>query len=145
LAVGGERLYTLKVMLGKLILLFTVGPLVELFLLIQIGTRIGALPTILIVLLTGVVGAFLAKLQGLHVWMEIQREMAQGRFPGDQLIDALLVLAAGLTLVTPGIITDILGFLILIPVTRLPVRNLLKAKLRRMMDSGQVHISGFMH
>ncbi len=131
-------------MLGKLLIAFTVIPIVELYLLIQIGTRIGAFSTVILVLLTGVAGAFLAKLQGLHVWLTIQREMAQRRFPGDHLIDALLIMAAGVTLVTPGVLTDILGFLILIPVTRAPVRNLVKAKLRRMMDSGEVHITGFM-
>ncbi len=132
-------------MLGKLLLLFTVVPIVELYILIRIGTRIGALATILLVLLTGVAGAFLAKLQGLHVWLTIQREMAQRRFPADHLIDALLIMVAGVTLVTPGVLTDIGGFLILIPFTRIPIRNFVKAKLRRMMDSGEVHISGFMH
>lgn len=130
-------------MLGKLILLFTVIPVLELYILIQIGSRIGAFTTIMLVLVTGVTGAFLAKLQGLRVWLTIQNEMAEHRLPGDHLIDAVLILAAGVTLITPGLLTDIAGFLILIPATRAPIRNFVKAKLTRMMDRGQFGVHRF--
>ncbi len=130
-------------MLGKLILLFTVVPVLELYILIQIGTHIGAFTTIMLVLVTGVTGAFLAKLQGLRVWLTIQKEMAENRLPGDHLIDAVLILAAGVTLITPGLLTDIAGFLILIPVTRAPIRNFVKARLRRIMERGQFNVHRF--
>ncbi|TVR32377.1 MAG: FxsA family protein [Spirochaetaceae bacterium] len=130
--------------MGKLFLLFTVTPLVELYLLIRIGTWIGALPTVLLVVVTGFAGAYLAKLQGFQVWMRIQYEVNAGRFPATSLLDGLLLFAAGLVLITPGIITDVLGFLLIIPLTRAPIRDWLARKLRRMMDRGTVEIRGFM-
>ncbi len=130
--------------MGKLFVLFTVTPLVELYLLIRIGAWIGALPTVLLVVVTGFVGAYLAKLQGFQVWMRIQYEVNAGRFPATSLLDGLLLFAAGLVLITPGIITDVLGFLLIIPLTRAPIRDWLARKLRRMMDSGTVEIRGFM-
>lgn len=132
-------------MFGKLLLLFTVLPLAELYLLIRLGSAIGALPTVLIVVLTGVLGAYLAKAQGFAVWMRIHAETSQGRFPGERLIDAFLLLIAGTLLITPGILTDILGFALLFPVSRAPVREWLKRRLRRMMQEGSVRVSGFIH
>ena len=127
-------------MLGKLFLLFTVIPLIELYLLIRIGTWIGALPTVLIVLTTGFVGAWLARLQGFQVWSRIQLEINQGRFPGDPLLDGLLLLAAGLLLITPGVLTDVLGFALIIPASRIPIRRALARRLRRMIDRGTITI-----
>jgi UPF0716 protein FxsA len=133
----------MKEMFGKLFLLFTVVPLVELYLLIQIGTRIGALPTVAIVIGTGLAGAYLARQQGFAVWMRIQREMAGGRFPAQNLLDGLLLLVAGVVLITPGILTDILGFLLIFPVTRAPIRDRLAARFRRMMDDGTVIVHDY--
>lgn len=130
-------------MFGRLLLLFTVIPLVELYLLIRIGQLIGAFPTIAIVLVTGVAGASLARQQGARVWLEIQQEMQIGRIPADRLIDGLLLLVAGAVLITPGILTDLLGFAILIPLSRGPIRRWVKERLRRMMDRGDVHFTGF--
>lgn len=130
--------------MAKLVLLFTVIPLVELYLLIRIGAWIGALPTVLLVLATGFVGAFLAKMQGFHVWMRIQQEVNAGRFPAVSLLDGLLLFAAGLLLITPGVLTDIVGFLLIIPATRIPIREWVAAKLRRMINTGTIQIRGFM-
>ena len=126
--------------MGKLFLLFTVIPLIELYLLIRIGTWIGALPTVLIVLTTGFVGAWLARLQGFQVWSRIQTEINQGRFPGDPLLDGLLLLAAGLLLITPGVLTDVLGFALIIPASRIPIRRAVARRLRRMIDRGTIII-----
>jgi UPF0716 protein FxsA len=126
----------------RLLLLFTVVPLVELFILIQVGTAIGALPTIGIVIVTGMVGAALARREGFGIWRKIQEQMQQGMFPADVLLDGLLVLVAGALLVTPGIITDVLGFMALIPVTRRLFKGLLKRQLERMMARGQVRFTG---
>lgn len=119
-------------MFGKLLLLFTVVPLIELYLLILIGQAIGAGPTVLLVVLTGAVGASLARAQGFSVWARINREMNLGRFPGNELIDAVLILASGVTLLTPGVVTDVLGFLLLFPLTRRPIREFLKRRFRHM-------------
>jgi len=130
-------------MFGRLLALFTVVPLLELYLLIKIGQVIGALPTVLIVVGTGIAGASLARQQGAKVWWQIQREMEIGRFPADRMIDGLLLLVAGAVLITPGILTDLLGFAILIPFTRAPIRRWVQDRLRRMMDRGDVHFTGF--
>lgn len=108
-----------------LLLLFTVVPVVELALLIQIGQALGALPTIGLVLLTGAVGAALAKHQGLSVLARIQAELRSGRMPAESLGDAALVLVAGVLLVTPGVLTDVVGFSLLVPPCRAVARRLL--------------------
>lgn len=130
-------------MFGRMILLFTLVPLVELYLLIKIGSLIGALPTVLIVIGTGVLGAYLARQQGFQVWMRIQREMQMGSFPAEDLLDGLLIFGAGVVLITPGVLTDILGILILLPHTRLLIRDWIKRRLMRMMDNGNVTFYGF--
>ena len=131
-------------MLGRLILLFTLVPLVELFLLIKIGTIIGALPTVLIVVGTGVLGAYLARQQGFMVWSRIQREMELGMFPAEDMLDGLLIFGAGVVLLTPGVITDVIGILILIPFTRFYIREWIKRRLQIMMDRGNIHFNGFL-
>lgn len=129
-------------MFAKLLALFTIVPIGELYLLIKIGEYIGAGPTILIVLVTGIAGAFLARQQGAKVWLQIRNEMEAGRFPADRLIDALLMLIAGAVLITPGIVTDLLGFTILVPLTRAPIRKWVKKRLRRMMERDDFHFTG---
>jgi len=117
-------------MLAKLLLLFTIVPLVELALLIEVGKRINVGPTIALVVVTGVVGAWLARREGLRTFRHIQTDLAAGHLPADRMVDALLILVAGVLLVTPGIITDCLGFLLLIPPARAVVRNHLKRRFR---------------
>lgn len=102
----------------RLLLLFTTVPLVELALLLWIGARIGVLPTVALILVTGVVGASLARLQGLATWRRFQAALAAGRLPGSELLEGLLILVAGALLLTPGILTDAAGFLLLVPPAR---------------------------
>ena len=128
----------------RLAVLFTAIPIIELYILIKIGQVIGALPTIAIVLLTGIVGAGLARQQGARVWFEIEMQMQRGVFPADRLIDGLLLVVAGAVLITPGVLTDVLGFAILIPLSRAPIREWVKARLSRMMDRGTIHYSEFL-
>lgn len=126
-------------MIVWLFLLFTVGPVVELYLLIKVGGLIGALPTVAIVLVTGAVGASLARWQGLAALQEIRSAMDAGRVPGAELLQGFLVLAGGLLLVTPGLITDAVGLLLLVP----PVRRLVAAGLTRYFRRRIVlHVSG---
>lgn len=101
-----------------LILLFVCTPLVELFLLLRVGKAIGAPLTLGLVVVTGVLGAALARRQGIAAWSRAQAESAAGRLPGSQIVDALLILVAGVLLVIPGLLTDIFGFGLLIPATR---------------------------
>jgi len=105
-------------MLSKLIFLFIAVPMIEISLLIKLGESIGFWPTLLLQIGTGVLGASLAKLQGLLIWQRIMAEFQMGRVPTGEMLDGVLVLAAGIVLMTPGLLTDLLGFALLIPLTR---------------------------
>lgn len=108
----------------RLLLLFTIVPLVELFLLVQLGRVVGAWPTIALVLCTGVLGAALARHQGLGVVRRLQSELQSGGLPADALIDGLLILVAAAVLLTPGLLTDVMGFVLLVPRGRRAVRSI---------------------
>ena len=125
-------------MFGYLILLFVLVPVVELALLIKIGQYIGVGYTIGIVIVTGVVGAYLAKLQGLITMRSIQEEINQGRMPADRLFDGVVILCSAILLLTPGVITDIIGFMGLIPFTRNLLKKWLKLKTKDMVSRGEV-------
>ncbi|MFA5087784.1 MAG: FxsA family protein [Candidatus Omnitrophota bacterium] len=125
-------------MLGYLILLFTFVPAVELMVLIKVGGHIGALNTVFIIFLTGITGAYLARLQGFLVLRKIQENLQAGIMPTDEMLDGVLILAGGILLLTPGFITDTLGFLLLVPLTRSFIKKILHRKLDRMISSGQI-------
>ena len=125
-------------MLGTLLILFVIVPFVELYLLIELGSRIGAVPTLAIVVLTGIAGAVLAKHQGLGVLRRIQTEISCGQMPGDVIFDGVMVLIGGVLLMTPGILTDIAGFLLLIPDTRELFKKYIKDWVSRKIQSGQI-------
>ncbi len=118
-------------MFARLLILFTVVPLIELALLIKLGNRIGLWPTIFIVIATGVLGAALARSQGTQVIGAIRAEVAEGRPPTESLINGLLVLVGGVVLLTPGLLTDLLGFSLLIPFTRNWFKKKLQSRLRK--------------
>jgi UPF0716 protein FxsA len=125
-------------MLAKLFALFTIVPLIELLLLIPLSQAMGTLPTIALVVTTAVVGAILGKSQGLGAWNRITTEFGQGKLPGDAIIDGLIVLVACVLLITPGVLTDVLGISMLIPFLRAPVRKLLKARWTNRLQNGAV-------
>lgn len=114
-------------MLARLILLFTIVPFVELTILFRLARWISWGPTIAIVLLTGVLGAGLARQEGLKVLQRIQRDLEAGQAPTVPLVEGALILVAGLLLVTPGVLTDLCGFALLIPPLRRRVRRWLQA------------------
>ena len=117
-------------MLLKLVPAFTIIPIIEIYLLIEIGSMFGALTAVTLVILTGFLGAFLARMQGLKTLYRIQESLHEGRMPSGELLDALLIVIAGLVLLTPGFLTDSAGFLLLIPATR----NSIKYWLRRQIE-----------
>ncbi len=127
----------------RLFFLFTLVPILELYILVKLGTIFGVGMTLLVVLGTGILGASLSKREGLKVWFRIQEEMQNGRFPGNELLDGFLIFVAGVLLLTPGLLTDILGFLTLIPWTRAIFKKWIKGKVHKMMDSGQTDITYF--
>lgn len=102
----------------KLFLLFTVVPAIELYLLVMIGQNIGALETVWLVLMTGAVGAWLAKREGFGLLRQLSAELGQGVPPADRLVEGLMVIVGGVLLITPGVITDLVGILMILPFTR---------------------------
>lgn len=99
-------------------LLFIGVPLIELALLLQIGAWIGALPTIALVVLTAVVGVSLARWQGLETMRRMQEKTRSGQIPAEAVLDGVMILVAAALLLTPGVLTDAVGFLLLVPGTR---------------------------
>jgi len=130
-------------MLVKLILLFTIIPITELIILMKLGTLIGIAKTLLIVIGTGILGAVLAKMQGVQILYKITNEINRGAVPAGYLFDGFLIFIAGVVLITPGLITDILGFLLLIPFTRAIIKSWLSNTVRNKIKKGDLHISFF--
>ena len=110
-------------MFARLIVLFTLVPIIELALLIQTGRWIGLWPTLAIVVATGVVGAALASREGLQAWRNVQLDLWEGRVPARSVLDGLSVFVGGALLLTPGLLTDALGFFLLIRPTRRWLQN----------------------
>jgi UPF0716 protein FxsA len=108
-----------------LVLLFIVVPIAELFVLYQVGSAIGLLPTIALLFLDSVLGAALMRSQGRAAWVRFNRAIAEGRVPGREVIDGALVIFGGALLLTPGFLSDVLGLLLLLPPTRAVIRTVL--------------------
>ncbi|MEC8940970.1 MAG: FxsA family protein [SAR324 cluster bacterium] len=117
-------------MLLKLFLAFTIIPVVEIYLLIQIGSAFGVFTSIALVVFTGFLGAYLARIQGLQTIFRIQESLREGRMPSGELLDALLIGVAGLVLLTPGFLTDTVGFVLLIPSTRNAIKSWLQSNIK---------------
>jgi UPF0716 protein FxsA len=112
--------------------------MLELAILIKVGTIIGTLNTIIIVLLTATIGAYMVRLEGLGVISRIQYNLTDGLFPAEELIDGMMILIAGALLLTPGFLTDVIGFLAVFPASR----SLLKKTARRYFQNriSSIHI-----
>ncbi|GAB7078514.1 FxsA family protein [Megalodesulfovibrio paquesii] len=127
-------------MLMRLFLLFTLVPALELYLLIKIGSAIGVLPTVAIVIGTGVAGAWLARREGAGVVMRIRQQMQQGIMPAGELLDGACILAAGVLLITPGFLSDLLGIALLAPPTRALLLGLVLRWYQRAVERGQIRV-----
>jgi UPF0716 protein FxsA len=127
-------------MLLKLFLAFTLIPFIELYLLIELGTSIGPINTLLLVILTGAVGAFLARMQGLGAIMRVRERLQQGETPAEELLDALIIFVAGIVLLTPGLLTDIAGLLLLLPATRLRFKIWLRSKFNQWVQQPNIQM-----
>ncbi len=115
-------------MFAKLLILFIAVPLIELAVLIDIGKIIGTFSTLALIILTGITGAYLARLEGFRVLFTIRYKLSVGQLPADELVDGLIILIAGVLLITPGIITDCCGFLLLFRPTRARLKLWLREK-----------------
>jgi UPF0716 protein FxsA len=128
-------------MMGYLLVLFIAVPIAELAILIKVGQFIGAFNTIMIVIFTGVAGAFLARMEGLRVLYGIQTDLERGILPSERLLDGLFIFCGGLLLLTPGLLTDCIGFLFLMPYTRAFLKEWLKNRFRDMIEKGEIVFS----
>jgi UPF0716 protein FxsA len=108
-------------MFGRLFMLFAILPILEIMLLINVSDNIGGWNTFAIVLITAFFGAYFVRREGATTLRDVQLKMTQGQMPGKELSEGLLLLVAGVLLVTPGFITDVVGLLFTIPVTRTPI------------------------
>ena len=127
-------------MLLKLFLAFTLIPFCELYLLIKIGYYLGAFNTILVVIVTGLLGAYLAKLQGIKTMMRVRESLNRGELPAEEMLDALLIFVAGIVLITPGFITDLAGLGILVPNTRSWFKRWLRRKFDQWISKNRANI-----
>lgn len=127
-------------MLRILIIAMITVPVIELWFLITVGKWIGAWPTIAIVILTGILGAWLAKKEGLQTIQAVRFELDQGRIPSYALIDGICILIGGAVLLTPGFFTDAVGFFLLIPYTRNILKAWLRSRFEKWIDAGKFTI-----
>jgi len=130
-------------MLFKLFLGFTLIPMIELYLLIQVGTVIGGFNTIVLVIISGFLGAWLARMEGMNTLMRVQTSMQQGVMPTEDLLDALIIFLAGVVLITPGLLTDAMGLLLLWPVTRNRFKQVLRRKFDEWTSNNTIDITRF--
>lgn len=122
-------------MFGRLFLLFAILPILEIMLLLNVSDNIGGWNTFAIVLITAFFGAYFVRREGANTLRDVQLKMAEGQMPGKELSEGLLLLVAGVLLVTPGFITDIVGLLFTIPFTRAPIAA---ALVKSFLKSGNV-------
>lgn len=127
-------------LLGRLALLFVIVPILELVLLVQMGQWVGLLPTLLLVVFTGVSGAWLARAEGVRVFFQFQKELLSGRLPAQSMQDGLSVLVGGAFLLTPGILTDVAGFSLLFPPSRRWIQKRIRARLERRIRDGSIEV-----
>lgn len=127
-------------MLARLILLFVFVVLAELFILIEIGSYIGGFNTILLVFMTAMLGALLARRQGLRTLQQIQLSLSQGQIPAEELIDGMLILAGGILFLTPGVLTDLFALVLLFSTTRTYFKRWLRRRFDRMVADRNVRL-----
>ncbi|MCO8121757.1 FxsA family protein [Stieleria sp. TO1_6] len=130
-------------MLLRLLLLFVTVPLVELYLLLQLASVTGAAATFALVIITGIIGSWLAKREGGIAWQKFHAALADGRMPSREIQDGLMIVFAAAMLLTPGLLTDLFGFTMLIPAGRNFIRKHVMPKLFQGFGSVQIRASTF--
>ena len=120
--------------IAKLLLLFTLIPIAEISLLIPLHSLVGDWPTFGIICVTAILGTILTKWQGGAAFGRIKEAISEGRLPGEEIIDGVLVLLAGATLITPGVLTDTVGLLLLLPTLRAPITRYAKKRIMSWID-----------
>ena len=118
-------------MLSKLLFLWAVIPLAELWFLLLIGKKVGAGWTLILVVFSGLGGLYLVRKQGVHLFYKILEEIRKGRLPADEIMDGACILAGGILLLTPGLLTDMVGFALLFKNVRKQVKKSARRLLRK--------------
>ena len=132
-------------MFTVLLVLFVTMPLIEIAILLKVHSAIGLGSTIGLVFLTGIAGATLARRQGAKAIMDIQKDMAEGRVPAPHMIDGLMIFAAGVVLLTPGLVTDVIGFLLLMPFVRNEIRVWIRRWIEKKVSDGSIKVQTNIH
>jgi UPF0716 protein FxsA len=124
----------------RLALLFIGLPLLELYILIKIGSHLGAFVTIGLIIFTGVLGLLLARFEGLRTLRQIRQNLSQGIVPAEEMVDSVLIFVGGVLFVIPGVITDFAALVLLIPFTRTIFKRWLRRRFDRMVERGNVRL-----
>jgi len=129
-------------MLFRIVLLFLLLPAIEFVLFIQVEKLIDFWPTVGLILVTGVVGGYLARREGASTWKKLNARLSQGGLPGNEIVEGVIILVAGALLVTPGVLTDVVGFLGLVPPTRRLIRRFVVKRFKHKLetDSGSMNV-----
>jgi UPF0716 protein FxsA len=127
-------------MMARLFLLFTVVPLLELYILIKIGGYIGAFPTVGLVVLTALLGFVLARFEGLRKLEQIKRSLSLGIVPAEEMLDGVLIFVGGVLLIIPGVLTDLFALILLIPYTRTIFKRWLRRRFDRMIATRNIRL-----
>jgi len=127
----------------KLFLAFTLIPVIEIYLLIKLGSIVGALNTIILVIVTGFTGAYLARMQGMQTMLRVRQNLQMGIKPTEELVDAVIIFVAGIVLLTPGFLTDATGLFLLFPATRYHFKRWLRYKFDQWVKSQNVHFTHY--
>jgi UPF0716 protein FxsA len=124
----------------RLALLFIGLPLLELYILIKIGSYLGAFLTISLIIFTALLGLLLARFEGLRTWHQIRQSLSQGIVPAEEMLDSVLIFVGGVLFVVPGVITDLAALVLLIPFTRTIFKRWLRRRFDRMVERGNVRL-----
>jgi len=127
---------------GWLGLAFLLTPIIEIYVIVQVGQAIGAWQTVALLLIESAIGVWLLRREGGRAWQELRLALNQARVPARELADAALVLIGGTLLITPGFVTDVVGFFCVLPVTRPLARRLLLAYISRRVARGTIRVVG---
>src|SRR5215468_4861700 len=127
-------------MMSRFFLLFTLVPLLELYILIKIGSYIGAFQTVALVVFTALFGIVIARIEGLRKLQQIKQSLSQGIVPAEEMVDGVLIFVAGILLIIPGVLTDLFALVLLIPYTRTIFKRWLRRRFDRMAAAGNIRL-----
>jgi UPF0716 protein FxsA len=130
-------------MMSRFFLLFTLVPLLELYILIKIGSYIGAFQTVALVVFTALFGIVIARIEGLRKLQQIKQSLSQGIVPAEEMVDGVLIFVAGILLIIPGVLTDLFALVLLIPYTRTLFKRWLRRRFDRMVATGNIRLQHY--